>query len=166
MQTPHYQRDERVLVVWSDDLEHIVPLCNEFDEKMMKLVWRSRLLASPSVVSTPDSTTPITSTTPSNVNLNEKPTSSTATEPIDEKAPSTPTAAAPKKSSWSLGWKLSAKKSPQANNTDPEKGSVPAPRGIRLLAPLYGGLGWGLALCTFTSQTSLLIQKKKKHLYI
>jgi hypothetical protein len=134
---------------------------------MMKLVWRSRLLASPSVVSTLASTTattPITSTTPSNVNLNEKPTSASANEAINEKEPSTPTDEAPKKSSWSMGWKLSAKKPPQANTTDPEKGSIPAHRTIRLLAPLYGGLGWGLALCTFTPQTSLLIQKKRVYL--
>lgn len=53
--------------MWSDDLDHIVPLCNEFDEKLMKLVWQSRsMVASPSF----DSSAP--SATASDVNLNEK----------------------------------------------------------------------------------------------
>lgn len=27
-------RDECVLVVWTDDLDHIVPLCKEFEQKV------------------------------------------------------------------------------------------------------------------------------------
>ncbi|KAJ7704828.1 glycosyl transferase family group 2-domain-containing protein [Mycena rosella] len=34
-------RDERVLSVWSDDLDHIVPLCSDFEEKLVKLIWRA-----------------------------------------------------------------------------------------------------------------------------
>ncbi len=36
------QRDERVLVVWSESLDRIVPLCNDVDERLIKLLWRSR----------------------------------------------------------------------------------------------------------------------------
>jgi len=36
------QRDERVLVVWSESLDRIVPLCNDIDERLIKLLWRSR----------------------------------------------------------------------------------------------------------------------------
>lgn len=146
------QRDERVLVVWSDDLDHIVPLCSEFEEKLMKLVWRSRLVTSPSV--TTSDSTPVTSTTASNVNLNEKATAArvlvTVTEAAVATAALTPlaTAAAPKKKFWGLGWRLSSKK-PSSGVTDPEKASTPPPRAIRLFAPLYGGLGSGLAICKF-----------------
>ncbi|KAH8096816.1 glycosyl transferase family group 2-domain-containing protein [Cristinia sonorae] len=35
-------RDERVLVVWSDSIDTIIPTCNEFDERLIKLLWRSR----------------------------------------------------------------------------------------------------------------------------
>jgi hypothetical protein len=148
------QRDERVLVVWSDDLDHIVPLCSEFEEKLMKLVWRSRLLTSPSV--TTSDSTPLTSTTASNVNLNEKATAArvlvTVTEAAAATAALTPlaTAAVPKKKFWGLGWRLSSKK-PSSGVTDPEKASTPPPRAARLFAPLYGGLGSGLAICKFNN---------------
>ncbi|KAK2467930.1 hypothetical protein APHAL10511_000225 [Amanita phalloides] len=35
-------RDERVLVVWSESIDHIVPSCHEIEEKLIKLLWRSR----------------------------------------------------------------------------------------------------------------------------
>ncbi|PFH51644.1 hypothetical protein AMATHDRAFT_191111 [Amanita thiersii Skay4041] len=35
-------RDERVLVVWSESIDHIVPTCHEFEERLIKLLWRSR----------------------------------------------------------------------------------------------------------------------------
>ncbi|KAF8642084.1 hypothetical protein AX16_009700 [Volvariella volvacea WC 439] len=37
-----FLRDERVLVVWCDELEQVVPLCKDFESKIMKLVWTSR----------------------------------------------------------------------------------------------------------------------------
>ena len=153
------QRDERVLVVWSDDLDHIVPLCNEFEEKLMKLVWRSRLVTSPSV--TTSDSTPVTSTTASNVNLNEKATAARVSVTVAEAAVATAaltplgTAAAPKKKFWGLGWRLSTKE-PSAGATDPEKASTPPPRAIRLFAPLYGGLGSGLSICKFTNVFTVL----------
>ncbi|THH32339.1 hypothetical protein EUX98_g1834 [Antrodiella citrinella] len=35
-------RDERVLVVWSDSIDTIIPTCHDFDERLIKLLWRSR----------------------------------------------------------------------------------------------------------------------------
>ncbi|KAK7044002.1 hypothetical protein VNI00_008170 [Paramarasmius palmivorus] len=35
-------RDERVLVVWSSSLDAIIPTCQDFDERLIKLLWRSR----------------------------------------------------------------------------------------------------------------------------
>jgi hypothetical protein len=35
-------RDERVLVVWSDSLDNIIPTCHDFEERLIKLLWRSR----------------------------------------------------------------------------------------------------------------------------
>lgn len=29
-------RDERVLIAWTDDLDHIVPLCKEFEQKVRR----------------------------------------------------------------------------------------------------------------------------------
>ena len=36
------QRDEAVLIVWADNLDHIIPLCNDFDEKLVRFVWHAR----------------------------------------------------------------------------------------------------------------------------
>ena len=147
------------MVVWSDDLDHIVPLCSEFDEKLMKLVWRSRTSAATSSIITSVSNSSVPSTTASNVNLNEKESArasvtvaevTAVTAALANKESSTATPAAPpkKKKSWglNLGWKL-GKKKPVAQSSDPEKGSTPQPRPLRLFAPVYSGLGFGLSLC-------------------
>lgn len=44
-------RDERVMVIWSESIDRIVPLCSDFEERLIKLLWRSRPLAPPSVTS-------------------------------------------------------------------------------------------------------------------
>jgi hypothetical protein len=31
-----------VLIIWSDSLETIIPTCNDFEERVIKLLWRSR----------------------------------------------------------------------------------------------------------------------------
>ncbi|PPQ94708.1 hypothetical protein CVT25_009563 [Psilocybe cyanescens] len=35
-------RDERVMVIWSESLDRIVPICQDFEERLIKLLWRSR----------------------------------------------------------------------------------------------------------------------------
>ncbi|KAI0684990.1 glycosyl transferase family group 2-domain-containing protein [Cytidiella melzeri] len=35
-------RDERVLIVWSDSIDTIIPTCRDFEERLIKLLWRSR----------------------------------------------------------------------------------------------------------------------------
>ncbi|KAH9941252.1 glycosyl transferase family group 2-domain-containing protein [Epithele typhae] len=35
-------RDERVLLVWSDSIDNIIPTCHDFEERLIKLLWRSR----------------------------------------------------------------------------------------------------------------------------
>jgi len=150
MTTPIVQRDERVLIVWADELDRIVPLCAEFEEKIMKLVWRSRPPAPSVVTSTTNSVTP--SATASNVNLNEKgpirPIAVTDTavavalagKQISGAAEESPA----KNRRWS--WRLSKKKPSTVISDDLEKASAGRKaRPIRLFAPVYGGLGLGLA---------------------
>ena len=36
------QRDEGVMAVWTDDVDAIIPLVSEFEERLMKLVWKNR----------------------------------------------------------------------------------------------------------------------------
>ncbi|KAG5643831.1 hypothetical protein DXG03_009562 [Asterophora parasitica] len=153
-------RDERVLIAWSDDLDSIVPLCSEFEEKIMKLVWRSRTNPASIVTSATTSTSP--SITASNVNLNEKSahqpltaTDAIAAAALAEKVGPPPPAPTPNKWKWS--WRLSTCPS-RSTPTDPEKGSTGrANRPIRLFAPVYGGLGLGLAIFfNFSGLTTLL----------
>ncbi|KAG6919684.1 hypothetical protein DXG01_002627 [Tephrocybe rancida] len=157
-------RDERVLIVWSDDLDHIVPLCAEFEEKIMKLVWRSRTNPGSILTSTTTSISP--STTASNVNLNEK----DAHQPIivadavaavaranKEEVVAHKEEPEPTKSKWS--WRLS-KKRPSKAKKDIEKGSSGREdRPIRLFGPFYGGLGLGLAIFFILSGLAVLLQE-------
>lgn len=36
------QRDERVMVIWAEALDRIVPLCQDVEERLIKLLWRAR----------------------------------------------------------------------------------------------------------------------------
>ncbi|KAF8664111.1 hypothetical protein AX16_000801 [Volvariella volvacea WC 439] len=35
-------RDERVMVIWSDSLDNIIPTCRDIEERLIRLLWRSR----------------------------------------------------------------------------------------------------------------------------
>ncbi|KAF9039188.1 glycosyl transferase family group 2-domain-containing protein [Panaeolus papilionaceus] len=172
-------RDEHVLIVWSDDVDQIVPLCREFDEKMMKLVWRSRHSHAASVITTA-TTSSVPSITGSHVNLNEKASSTRASvtvaeatvvaaalaekEKEKEATPAPALVTAPAKKSI-FSWKLSKQK---PSEIDPEKGpSGPQPRPIRYFAPFYNGLGAALAVFFIASGLMLLLQEwKLDHDYI
>jgi hypothetical protein len=39
------------MVIWSESLDRIIPLCQEFEERLIKLLWRSRPLHNSSSVS-------------------------------------------------------------------------------------------------------------------
>ncbi|KAK7689381.1 hypothetical protein QCA50_007173 [Cerrena zonata] len=39
-------RDERVMIIWSNDIDTIIPTCRDFEERLIKLLWRSRPSAS------------------------------------------------------------------------------------------------------------------------
>ncbi|KAG6856108.1 hypothetical protein H0H87_007360 [Tephrocybe sp. NHM501043] len=155
-------RDERVLIVWSDDLDHIVPLCAEFEEKIMKLVWRSRTNPGSIVTSTTTSIAP--STTTSNVNLNEKGvhqpiavTDAVAAVVAGKEGTAPKEEPQPTKSKWS--WRLS-KKRPSKSKKDLEKGSSGREdRPIRLFGPFYGGLGLGLSIFFILSGLAVLLQE-------
>ncbi|KAI0261233.1 glycosyl transferase family group 2-domain-containing protein [Gloeopeniophorella convolvens] len=41
-QNAAFVRDERVLVVWADGPDTIIPTCNDFEERLIKLLWRAR----------------------------------------------------------------------------------------------------------------------------
>ena len=51
------QRDERTLIIWSSTLDTIVPLCQDIEDRLIKLLWRTRAnpLPSSGVSTTPGS---------------------------------------------------------------------------------------------------------------
>lgn len=140
-----FQRDERVLIVWSDNLDAILSLCHDFEDKLIKLVWRSRLTL-------PSSTTASSSVSPSyagsEINLTEK------TDPVKHGGMVIPDRGKPppKKKMMNWSWKISQPETAAPCGSEIEKDEEigkPAkpPRPIRLLAPFYGGLGAALAVC-------------------
>jgi len=131
------------MVIWTDDFDTIIPLAREFEEQLIKLVWKNRL-----AYSTPNSAQQsLVGTTASNIGLvvpnpNEKTESSTP-EPTARDKP-------PTQSKWRFGWKLTSKEPAVPKDQDPEKGSPEhIPRRMRMFAPFYNGLGCALSICRF-----------------
>ncbi|KAI0631810.1 glycosyl transferase family group 2-domain-containing protein [Trametes polyzona] len=140
-------RDERVLVVWSYNLDSIIPTCRDFEDKLIKLVWKRRS----AFASLASSAAP--STTPSDVNLTEKSETALVTEKeVPAPAPKSK-AAPPKKRSCGLGyWKADA--------SDLEKTAEgPSARPMRMFAPVYCGLGAALSLFFVGSGVSVLLEE-------
>jgi hypothetical protein len=136
------QRDERVLVVWSDTLDNIIPLCRDFEDNLIKLVWARRhsltsIIPGQSLGGTSAFTSAINST--SDVLIQEKPQ-----ENIGEIDPAPEiTKSSSSGSLW--GWRLGSR-AKQARARDPEKGGASS-RPTRYFAPVYGGLGLALSTC-------------------
>ena len=131
------------MVVWADDFDTIIPLAREFEEKLIRLVWKNRL-----TFSSPSSAQQSITTTSSDIVLNEKTDSNTPEPTARDKVP--------KRSKWDFSWKLSSKKPAVQKGGDPEKGSPEyIPRRMRYFAPFYNGLGCALSLCRLSPQPSL-----------
>jgi len=132
------QRDECVLVLWSDNLDNIIPLCRDFEEKLIKLVWRQRAAFS----AAPSEIAP--STIPSHDNLLATKEVTSEEIPVTEKE-LTNRRQTPKSSSpfWKIfSWSTTR----QEHEIDAEKGAKKARR-TKLIAPIYNGLGCGLSIC-------------------
>jgi hypothetical protein len=122
-------------------------LAHDFEDKLIKLVWRSRVALSVISSGAPSSISPASG---SYVNLNEKTketTSATVLAVVQdrEKKPK------PAKKKWGFSYFKSARKTelPEGEAGDVEKGTTgfKSHRPIRLWAPLYGGLGAALSIC-------------------
>ena len=138
------QRDERVMVIWSDDFDTIIPLAREFEEKLIKLVWKNRV-----AFSAPSSTLQTPADTSSDVGLNEKAGRSTPEPTARDKVPKT--------SKWNFGWKLSPKGPAIPKDQDPEKGAPEhTPRRMRMFSPFYNGLGCALSICRLRPKPSFV----------
>ncbi|KAJ8496374.1 hypothetical protein ONZ51_g1171 [Trametes cubensis] len=141
-------RDERVLVVWSYQLDTIIPTCRDFEDKLIKLVWNLRSgNSSISSVMIPSSTAS------SEAHLNEKTTEEASTK---EAAPPPQDSSRPKaikKRRCGLGYWVTDKE-------DVEKTAEgPSPRPIRLFAPVYNGLGIAMSIFFIGSGVAVLVEE-------
>ena len=127
------------MVVWTYDLDSIIPTCRDFEEKLIKLVsaWTRRSafasLASSAAPSTFDSDEHLTEKAKPG-GFSEKP-SAIVRAPKEVKTP-------PKKRSCDIFgyWKAEA--------SDLEKTAEgPSARPMRMFAPVYCGLGAALSIC-------------------
>ncbi|EPQ53060.1 hypothetical protein GLOTRDRAFT_107162 [Gloeophyllum trabeum ATCC 11539] len=140
-------RDERVLVLWSDSLDSIVPLCQEFEQQLIKLVWRNRPILKPA------------STMASMVSAAESGSDVNLTEKAEDQPQVSVREVKPVKTSKRLwGWRVSSKPHQTEEQTDVEKGTR-EPRPIRLFAPIYNGLGIALSIFFIGSGVSMLLSE-------
>ncbi|KAH9987635.1 glycosyl transferase family group 2-domain-containing protein [Russula compacta] len=147
-------RDERVLVVWSNNLDNIIPLCRDFEGNLIKLVWSRRhsltsLTPGPSLVATPAVLSAVNSA--SDVDLNEK-VQETETTPELESSPKPISGG----SLW--GWRIGSKAKRAPAPGDLERGGASS-RPTRYFAPVYGGLGLALSTFFIGSGASMLLQE-------
>ncbi|KAI0327882.1 hypothetical protein GY45DRAFT_1372836 [Cubamyces sp. BRFM 1775] len=140
-------RDERVLVVWSYQLDTIIPTCRDFEDKLIKLVWNLR-----SGYSSISSVVIPSSTASSEAHLNEKTTEEAstkeATPPAQDARPKSS-----KKRRCGLGYWVTDKE-------DIEKTAEgPSPRPVRLFAPVYNGLGIAMSIFFIGSGIAVMIEE-------
>jgi hypothetical protein len=104
---PTTQRDERVLVAWSDNLETIIPLCRDFEGKLTKLIWTCHVspgvTPGPSIPATPALTSAVNSS--SEIELNEKPQEQDSSRASDSPDPN----AKPISGGSLWGWRIGSK---------------------------------------------------------
>ncbi|KAI0808314.1 glycosyl transferase family group 2-domain-containing protein [Fomes fomentarius] len=141
-------RDERVMVVWTYDLDSIIPTCRDFEEKLIKLVWTRRS----AFASLASSAAP--STTASDVNLTEKARAAATEKETVVLAPKDPKKTPAKKRSCDIFgyWKADA-------NDIEKTAEGPSARPIRLFAPVYSGLGAALSLFFVGNGVSVLLEE-------
>ncbi|TFK47355.1 hypothetical protein OE88DRAFT_1636588 [Heliocybe sulcata] len=163
-QNAAFVRDERVLVVWSESLDTIIPICRDFEDRLIKLLWRSRpnghLAASSS--SHPGSISGSVSghsTTNFSPNAMPPPRFSTIGSKLGLGiAGSSTSLADPEK-----GVSTAELPTTQVKRTWYGRKRVvqvdPNQRPVRILAPIYNGLAAGLSLFFMGNGVSILLQE-------
>ncbi|KAH9062580.1 glycosyl transferase family group 2-domain-containing protein [Lactarius deliciosus] len=144
-------RDERVLVVWSENLDTIIPLCRDFEESLIKLVWNRHTVTG---LSTGPSIPPTAVTSAvgsvvdsaSDVQINDK-----------EEEAQEPNAKPTSGGSW-FGWRIGSRAKRAPAPEDLEKGGASA-RPAKYFGPVYSGLGLALSTFFMASGVSTLLQE-------
>ncbi|KAH9061174.1 glycosyl transferase family group 2-domain-containing protein, partial [Lactarius vividus] len=151
-QNAAFIRDERVLVVWADGPDTIIPTCNDFEERLIKLLWRAR----PGFGATPSSSHPASyADSNSGHSLigvagrgSAPPSERRTSKRTFDKATGEPRVVRTVKRRW-YGKRVvvEEKQFPDADAEDgAELGYGPEKRPVVLYAPLYNGIAAGLSL--------------------
>ncbi|TDL23464.1 hypothetical protein BD410DRAFT_857631 [Rickenella mellea] len=164
-------RDESVLIVWSDNLDYIIPTCRDLEDKLIKLVWRSRPLLHSASASARGSELHLTS--PIGMPTSASPTTPNSAQGSSEESTEPSSSAPPVKAKKRFGWRSTGTKQKAKASANAEKGvgsgekaeggdkegQVKDPRPIRLFAPVYGGLGAALSIYFIGSGLNILMQE-------
>ena len=135
-----------ILILWDGSLISSFSSCQDFDDRLIKLVWRNRPTGlqsrEPSMHSMGAFSDPFGSEA---AIIPPDPSTASGTPPLMDKEGnlSKPEEHAPAKSLF--GWR-SAK--PRTQAADPEK-DMQKNRPTKLIAPIYNGLGVAVALCAY-----------------
>ncbi|KAJ6567737.1 glycosyl transferase family group 2-domain-containing protein [Mycena vulgaris] len=148
-------RDERVLVVWSESLDAIIPTCQDFEDRLIKLLWRSRPTG-------PASSMP-GSLAGSVLSHSSLPTRPSESRPYDPEKPNNPSEDSNEKlrtktrvrRNW-YGKKVGV--TTTTVGTDVEAG-LRDRRAAKLYAPVYNGLAAGLSFVFIGSGVKTLLQE-------
>ena len=139
-----------MLVAWSDNLDTIIPLCHEFEDKLIKLVWNSYAVTGIS----PGPSIPVTPALTSAVN-----SASDIERTQERELTSSPESADPNVrpiSGGSLwGWRIGSRAKRAPAPQDVEKGG-PSLRPTKYFGPFYSGLALALSTCAVSSSTEQL----------
>jgi cellulose synthase/poly-beta-1,6-N-acetylglucosamine synthase-like glycosyltransferase len=144
-------RDERTLVVWTDNFDDIVPVFEEFEEKLMGLVWRERPRYQNGELVTGSKAGSEIALPTLLKHDKEAAQFSKEQEEVDPRI----ARADERKGKW-WNWKLADPKKPEPVQ-DIE--GAPVRRQTRLFASVYSGLAVALCLFFIGSGASLLLQE-------
>ncbi|KAI0074901.1 hypothetical protein K474DRAFT_1647395 [Panus rudis PR-1116 ss-1] len=151
-QSPAFIRDEKVLVVWTYNLDDIIPACKDFEDKLIKLVWKRRSL----FLSDMSSTIGSQSSDESGKAVASEPASVSEKEAQQSKENENFTSSKDKakpRSRCGLGYWFTKKE-------DVEKiATGPSARPIRLFTPFYAGLAAALSIFFVGSGVKTLLEE-------
>jgi len=152
---PHVSPLFAFFLAWPVDFISPFSSCQDFDDRLIKLVWRSRPMGlqsrEPSMLSMGaysnpfDSQAAILSTDPNTI------PGTPSAETKEKEEATKPEEPAPKKSFF--GWRSAR---PRTQAGDPEK-ETEGIRPTKLIAPIYNGLGVALAICAYRPRLYLFL---------
>ncbi|EMD33023.1 hypothetical protein CERSUDRAFT_77061 [Gelatoporia subvermispora B] len=177
-QSAAFIRDERVLVVWSDSLDNIIPTTHDSEERLIKLLWRSRPGAfGPGSISGHSlqhiisrlsqgvrrgSMLPATPGTPGTPRGMGRLSMELSAEDL-EKAPGMVDEKDAVKTKTKRTWWGGKKTTVVENHYGDEEDNGPEPRPALLLVPIYNGLAAGLSIFFIANGVDILLKEMPAH---